>query len=148
MIPQPKTYVDEMEKQEAKRKALKAAETTSSLYAPKTSSTSGVDMQRAQMQKMTLNQEEKMGTFIDEMRQNFISQQSANQVPQSLIMRQTQMMDRQIDVLENNQKQIGEIINNMMNKGASGAESSSNIKQNVFNENRRMMLEMMHPVNN
>ena len=46
-------------------------------------------MQRAQMQKMTLNQEEKMGTFIDEMRQNFISQQSANQVPQSLIMRQT-----------------------------------------------------------
>ena len=89
MIPQPKTYVDEMEKKEAKRKTLKAAETTNSLYAPKTSSTSGVDMQRAQMQKMTLNQEEKMGTFIDEMRQNFISQQSANQVPQSLIMRQT-----------------------------------------------------------
>ena len=57
------------------------------------------------------------------------------------------MMDRQIDVLENNQKQIGEIINNMMNRGATGAESSSNIKQNVFNENRRMMLEMMQSVN-
>jgi hypothetical protein len=57
------------------------------------------------------------------------------------------MMDRQIDVLENNQQQIGEIINNMMNKGSTGAESSSNIKQNVFNENRRMMLEMLAPVN-
>lgn len=57
------------------------------------------------------------------------------------------MMDRQIDVLENNQKQIGEIINNMMQRGATGQESSANVKQNVFNENRRMMLEMMAPVN-
>lgn len=56
------------------------------------------------MKKMTANQEQKMTTFIDEMRQNFLSQQNANQVPQSLIYRQTAMMDRQIDVLENNQK--------------------------------------------
>lgn len=56
-------------------------------------------------------------------------------------------MERQIDVLDNNQKQIGDIINNLMNKGATGAESSGNIKQNVFNENRRMMLEMLNPVN-
>jgi len=34
-----------------------------------------------------------------------------------------------------------------MNKGGSGAESSANIKQNVFNENRRMMLEMLAPIN-
>jgi hypothetical protein len=81
MIPQPKTYVDDMEKQEAKRKAMRAQETTDSLYKPKAASTSMADMQRAQMQKMTLNQEEKMGTFIDEMRQNFLQQQNANQVP-------------------------------------------------------------------
>jgi hypothetical protein len=56
------------------------------------------------------------------------------------------MMDRQIEVLEKNQSQIGDIINNMMNKGATGAESSSSVKQNVFNENRRMMLEMLNPV--
>lgn len=56
-------------------------------------------------------------------------------------------MDRQVEVLETNQKQIGEIIGNLMNKGGSGAESSSNIKQNVFNENRRMMLEMLAPIN-
>ena len=34
-----------------------------------------------------------------------------------------------------------------MNTGSTGTESSANIKQNVFNENRRMMLEMMAPVN-
>ena len=34
-----------------------------------------------------------------------------------------------------------------MSQGATGPESSGNIKQNVFNENRRMMLEMMAPIN-
>lgn len=57
------------------------------------------------------------------------------------------MMERQIDVLENNQSQIGSIINNMMTAGKTGTESSANVKQNVFNENRRMMLEMMAPIN-
>ena len=88
-----------------------------------------------------------MTTFIDEMRQNFLTQQNANQIPQSLMYRQTQMMDRQIEVLENNQKQIGELINNMMNRGATGLESQVNLKQNTMNDNRRMFLEMMAPVN-
>ena len=57
------------------------------------------------------------------------------------------MMDRQVNVLEENQKQIGEIIANLMNRGGTGTESSANIKQNVFNENRRMMLEMLQPIN-
>jgi len=30
-----------------------------------------------------------MSSFIDEMRQNFVQQQNANTVPQSLILRQT-----------------------------------------------------------
>ena len=38
------------------------------------------------------------------------------------------MMDRQIGVLENNQQQIGEIINNMMQKGQTGPDSSGNVK--------------------
>ena len=61
-----------------------------------------------------------METFIDEMRLNYLTSQNANQVPQSLMYRQTQMMDRQIEVLENNQKQIGDIINNLMNQGGTG----------------------------
>lgn len=55
-------------------------------------------------------------------------------------------MDRQLEVLESNQKQIGDIINNLMNRGATGGESAANVRQNVFNENRRMMLEMLNPV--
>jgi hypothetical protein len=58
-----------------------------------------------------------MSTFIEEMRQNYLNQTSANQVPQSLMYRQTQMMEKQIGVLEQNQRQIGEIINNLMNHG-------------------------------
>ena len=42
---------------------------------------------------------------------------------------------------------MGEIINNIMNQNATGHESGATMKQNIFNENRRMMLEMMVPVN-
>ena len=57
------------------------------------------------------------------------------------------MMERQLGVLESNQKQIGEIITGMVNQGATGTTAASNVKQNVFNDNRRMMLEMMAPIN-
>ena len=57
------------------------------------------------------------------------------------------MMERQLGVLENNQKQIGDIIQNMSTQGTTGPEAGPNIKQNVFNENRRMMLEMLAPIN-
>jgi len=56
-------------------------------------------------------------------------------------------MDKQINVLEDNQKQIGDIISNLMNRGGSGADSAANVKQNTFNDNRRMMLEMLAPMN-
>lgn len=35
----------------------------------------------------------------------------------------------------------------MANQGATGDTAGANLKQNVFNENRRMMLEMMAPIN-
>jgi len=38
------------------------------------------------------------------------------------------MMERQVEVLEKNQGQIGEIINNLMSTGKTGTESSANIK--------------------
>jgi archaellum component FlaC len=60
--------------------------------------------------------------------------------------RQTQLMESQVTMLEQNQKQVGEIVNNIMNQGQSGHESGAALKQNIFNENRRMMLEMMAPI--
>jgi hypothetical protein len=41
---------------------------------------------------------------------------------------------------------VGEIVNNIMNQGQTGHESGAALKQNIFNENRRMMLEMMAPL--
>jgi hypothetical protein len=42
---------------------------------------------------------------------------------------------------------MGEVINNIMNQPQTGTTSGAAVKQNVFNENRKMMLEMMVPVN-
>lgn len=50
-------------------------------------------------------------------------------------------------MLESNQSQMGEVINNIMNSNATGHENGASLKQNIFNENRRMMLEMMVPLN-
>jgi len=38
------------------------------------------------------------------------------------------MMERNLEVLENNQKSIGEIISNVMNQGGTGVDSSANVK--------------------
>ena len=56
-----------------------------------------------------------MNTFLDEMRQQFMSTQNVNVIPQSLMYRQTQLMESQVQMLEANQKQMGEVINNIMN---------------------------------
>ena len=58
----------------------------------------------------------KMDTFLDEMRQQFLQTQSANAVPQSLMYRQTQLMESQVALLERNQTQMREVINNILNQ--------------------------------
>jgi hypothetical protein len=58
----------------------------------------------------------KMDTFLDEMRQQFLQTQSVNAVPQSLMYRQTQLMESQVALLERNQTQMREVINNILNQ--------------------------------
>lgn len=99
---------------------------------------------KTQLEQVTDN---KMNTFLDEMRQQFVNTQNVNVIPQSLMYRQTQLMESQVQMLETNQKQIGEVINNIMNQNKTGHENGASLKQNIFNENRRMMLEMMIPLN-
>ena len=100
-----------------------------------------------QSAKISETTDQKMNSFLDEMRQQFMQTQNVNVIPQSLMYRQTQLMEQQVKMLENNQGQMGEVINNIMNQNATGHESGATIKQNIFNENRRMMLEMMVPLN-
>jgi hypothetical protein len=61
--------------------------------------------------------------------------------------RRTQLMESQVKMLEQKQKQIGKVINNKMHSNATGNESGAGLKQKIFNENRRMMLEMLVPLN-
>jgi hypothetical protein len=44
--------------------------------------------------------DKKMHAFLDEMRQQFLQTQNANVVPQSLMYRQTQLMESQVRMLE------------------------------------------------
>ena len=99
----PKTYGHTMGEDKARRTAIATKESTK-MFNPAGQPTAGSNMQQREIKKMAKNQEQKMETFIDEMRQNFLQSQNANQVPQSLMYRQTQMMERQLDVLESNQK--------------------------------------------
>jgi hypothetical protein len=42
--------------------------------------------------------------------------------------RQTQLMEQQVRMLENNQKQMGDVINNVMNQPQTGASSGAGVK--------------------
>ena len=46
--------------------------------------------------------DEKMHAFLDEMRQQFLQTQNVNVIPQSLMYRQTQLMESQVKMLEQN----------------------------------------------
>ena len=50
-------------------------------------------------------------------------------------------------MLEENQKTMGEIINNVMNSGNTGPTTTASQKQQVFSESRRMLFDMMIPFN-
>lgn len=56
--------------------------------------------------------------------------QTANSqvIPQSLLYQQTRMMEKQVGLLEQSQKAMGDVINNVMNQGATGVNSASALK--------------------
>ena len=83
-----------------------------SFRSEKTDVTATIKHHQTNLQEVTDN---KMNTFLDEMRQQFMQTQNVNVIPQSLMYRQTQLMESQVQMLEANQKQMGEVINNIMN---------------------------------
>jgi hypothetical protein len=70
-----------------------------------------------------------MDTFLDEMRNQFTQGGGGNVIPQSLLFQQTRLMEKQVQVLESNQKSMTEVINNVLNQGASGPGSAQNLRQ-------------------
>jgi hypothetical protein len=55
-------------------------------------------------------------------------------------------MEKQVQVLEQNQKCMTEVINNVLNQSSTGPGSTQNVRQQIFHENRAMMLQMMAPM--
>ena len=87
-----------------------------------------------------------MDHFIDEMRTQFQATSTGNAIPQSLLFQQTRLMEKQVQVLESNQKSMNDVINNVLNANATGPGSQANMRQQIFHENRTMLLQMMAPM--
>jgi hypothetical protein len=62
-----------------------------------------------------------MNGFLDEIRKQFLQTQNVNVIPQSLMYRQTQLMEQQVQLLVKNQRQMGQVINNIVNQPQTGA---------------------------
>ena len=77
----PKTYVEEMAERKEKQRIADYQRGERDVFKPKGAATSVAALQRDDMKKLTQTQEQKMNTFIDEMRQNFLTAQNANQIP-------------------------------------------------------------------
>ncbi|TNV86295.1 hypothetical protein FGO68_gene5988 [Halteria grandinella] len=88
-----------------------------------------------------------MDIFLDEMRNQFLSANSGNAIPQSILFQQTRLMEKQVQVLEQNQKSMTEVLSNVFNQNATGPSTAQNVRQQIFHENRTMMLQMMAPMN-
>lgn len=56
-----------------------------------------------------------MDTFLDDMRTQFVQSSGNNVIPQSLLFQQTRLMEKQVQVLEQNQKSMTDVINNVLN---------------------------------
>ena len=69
-----------------------------------------------------------MDTFLDEMRNQFVSSAGSQVIPQSLLFQQTRLMEKQVQVLEANQKSMTEVVNNVLNQGATGPGSAQNLR--------------------
>lgn len=70
----------------------------------------------------------KMDTFLDEMRTQFLQTGAAQTVPQSLLFQQTRLMEKQVQVLEQNQRSMTDVINNVLNQNATGPGSAANLR--------------------
>ncbi|CAI2381350.1 unnamed protein product [Moneuplotes crassus] len=86
----------------------------------------------------------KMGKFIDEMRSEFSSTSNKQGIPQHILYQHTRMLERQVNLLENSQKALTEVLNNNMNGSNSNGYS---LKQEIQQENRMMMLDIIAPLN-
>lgn len=95
--------------------------------------------------ELSSHADEKMGMFIDEMRSQFSNASGKQSIPQHILYQQTRMLERQVNLLEANQKTLTDVLNNTMN--ATGKDGGFAMRQEINGQNRAMMMEIIAPLN-
>jgi len=95
--------------------------------------------------ELSKQSDHKMGQFIDEMRSQFSNNSNKQSIPQHILYQQTRMLERQVNLLEQNQKTLTDVLNNSVNQGGSGGGYA--MRQELQNENRQMMQDIIAPLN-
>jgi hypothetical protein len=75
-----------------------------------------------------------------------ITQQSASAVPQQLLYQNTRVLEKQVGLLEDNQKNITDIMNKTLNDN-SLARNQANLRNEIYNDNRKMLTDVVAPLN-
>lgn len=86
----------------------------------------------------------KMGQFIDEMRSQFSHHSGQQSIPQHILYQQTRMLERQVNLLEQNQKTLTDVLNNTVSGGKDGGFM---MRQEMMNQNRQMIQDIIAPLN-
>ena len=89
--------------------------------------------------------DEKMQEFLDEMRTQFSRASDQSSIPHHILYQHTRMLERQVNLLEANQKTLLDVLNNNMN--ATGKDGSFAMRQEISNQNRSMMMDIIAPLN-
>ena len=95
--------------------------------------------------ELSKHTDEKMHEFIDEMRSQFSNTTGQLSIPHHILYQQTRMLERQVNLLEANQKTLMDVLNNNLN--ATGKDGSFAIRQEINNQNRSMMMDIIAPLN-
>jgi hypothetical protein len=86
----------------------------------------------------------KMVEFIDEMRSQFSNNSNKNGIPQHILFQHTRILERQINLLEENQKTLTDMLNNSLNGGKRNSQYT--MTQEIQNENRRILQDIIAPI--
>lgn len=126
---------DEDSKYEINPETLKSLKDTNSI----------ISAARNYQTQLSNQADHKMGQFIDEMRSQFSDATSKQSIPQHILYQQTRMLERQVALLEANQKTLTDVLNNTLS--GTGKDGGYAMRQEMQSQNRQMMHDIIAPLN-
>ena len=83
-----------------------------------------------------------MNQFLNELQREYVKEKGG--VPHGLLYQQSRVMEQQMGMIAENQRQMGSFLKGM---GRGNIGEAAQIKDEVFNSNRRMLLDVLGPLN-